>query len=64
MDKTISAKHCRIIERTNEDYYIEDCNSSNGTYINDEKVAGIRKIKSGDVLEIGEMRFYLSIVKE
>ena len=64
MDKTISAKHCRIIKRTNEDYYIEDCNSSNGTYISDEKVAGIRKIKSGDVLEIGEMRFYLSIVKE
>ena len=45
-------------------YRTENSRTNNGTYINDEKVAGIRKIKSGDVLEIGEMRFYLSIVKE
>ena len=50
-DPGVSKRHSRIV-RKNEKFYIEDFDSTNGIYINGEKVEK-GELKSGDTLEIG-----------
>ena len=63
-DKTISSRHCKIVKRGNEGFFIEDCNSANGTYINNRKLIGSQRISTGDIVEIGQMRYRLTIMVE
>lgn len=49
-NRYVSAVHC-IISRQNGIYYVEDKNSSNGTYVNSIKVSKT-KIESGDKIHI------------
>ena len=62
-DKTISAKHCKIVKNQDE-FFIEDCHSTNGTRLNNEQLVAIKKISTGDIVEIGQMRFRISIIVE
>lgn len=62
-DRTISSRHCKIVKNQDE-FYVEDCNSSNGTYLNNERLVANKKISTGDILEIGHICFRLSIVVE
>ncbi len=52
----ISRHHCALLV---EDGYIavRDFGSKNGTYVNDERVAGERELKNGDLLTVGALRF-------
>lgn len=54
----ISRHHCVLLV---EDGYVgvRDFGSKNGTYINDERVAGERELKPGDRLSVGPLRFEL-----
>ena len=63
-DKTVSLLHCTIYKTNGNDFVIEDNNSTNNTYINDEEVIGQKNISTGDILEIGRCKFRISIVKE
>jgi pSer/pThr/pTyr-binding forkhead associated (FHA) protein len=54
-DLYVSRQHC-IIRAEGDEYMIEDLNSANGTYVNDERVnAG--SLKEGSLIEIGASRF-------
>jgi predicted component of type VI protein secretion system len=51
-EEMLSRKHCRVFVRDGETY-VEDLQSSNGTFVNDARVASGR-LRDGDKLRIGE----------
>ena len=52
LDEYVSQKHCTIFEENGE-FYLADLRSSNGTYLNNELIKKSMKLKSGDVVNIG-----------
>jgi len=58
-DSNVSRYHAEI-ERRDDDYYLIDLGSANGTTVNGEKVNGERLLKEGDLVVLGgstEMEF-------
>jgi phosphoserine phosphatase RsbU/P len=53
-DKTISRHHAQILH-TNLIYFIEDLNSSNGTYVNGQKIQGRRQLHEKDQITLGDL---------
>ena len=55
---TISQLHARI-DRDGETYYIEDLNSTNGTFVNDEPLAykERRKLNSNNMIRFADVRY-------
>ena len=55
---TISQQHVQI-EREEDAYYIEDLNSTNGTYINEEPLAykERRRLSSNDIVRLADVRY-------
>ena len=51
-DTYVSQLHARVFVRDNE-LYVEDLGSTNGTYLNRRKVSGPMVMKAGDRLQIG-----------
>ena len=47
--------------RINEDYYIEDAGSRNGTFLNGERIFGRQKLQVGDRIFIGNSCFLFSL---
>jgi len=56
-DKEISSTHCQI-QSVNGNFHIFDMNSTNGTWVNDERVVR-KKLENNDIISIGRivMRF-------
>src|SRR3954471_9502842 len=54
----ISKQHCALTTRGDK-VFVRDCGSTNGTFINDEQVAGEREAKTGDKLKVGPLEFEL-----
>ena len=48
----VSRKHCAILIEE-DSATIEDLGSTNGTFLNGEKLEGRRKLKSGDRIKVG-----------
>lgn len=61
-DRFASTIHCRVLSRGNS-YYVEDMNSTNGTYLNGNQVTGDAELHDLDELSIGDttFRFELSV---
>jgi len=61
-DRFASGLHLRILSRSN-DYYAEDLDSTNGTYLNDGRLRGEQRLHDLDEVRIGdtEFRFELSV---
>lgn len=63
-EASVSGSHARIEIRANEylegqeDIFLEDLGSTNGTTVNDEKIERCQ-LKAGDVIEIGWNKFKL-----
>ena len=55
-DKTISGQHCVISIRDGL-FYITDSGSSNGTFVNNEKISGEKMIKNNDTITIGQSSY-------
>ena len=60
-DELVSKKHAEIEARENSDgkgftYFIKDCNSTNGTFVNDEKIDQ-HQLKNEDIVRIGINHF-------
>lgn len=55
-DKTISGQHC-VISLRDGMFYISDSGSSNGTFVNNERVSGEKMIKSNDIITIGQTSY-------
>jgi len=51
----ISREHCLVV-RKDDGWYIEDLNSSNGTYVNKTKLAAPHKLIEKDIVKAGSVR--------
>ncbi|MFN2594553.1 MAG: FHA domain-containing protein, partial [Actinomycetota bacterium] len=52
-DEKASRQHARIRRDEKGQFVIEDLNSTNGTYVNGERVSSPRVLRSGDEVRIG-----------
>lgn len=59
-DTAVSSRHCMISVKGTQ-FYLEDCNSTNGTRYNDQEVTTQIPILNGGILEIGHTRYRLVI---
>lgn len=55
-DRFMSKKHFKIVE-DEEEYYLEDLNSKNGTELNGELIQDTAKLKNGDIIKAGSVQF-------
>lgn len=61
-DSTVSSRHSRIYRRP-DGIYIEDCDSTNGTFVNGKQVK-MHKMLNGDVAVIGKYTITHEIIDE
>lgn len=59
-NETISLRHCKISHH-NKQWWVEDLESTNGTYLNDEPVKTETIITNGDQLRLGKVEIIVSI---
>jgi Inner membrane component of T3SS, cytoplasmic domain len=52
-DEFASARHARI-EVRGDGVWVQDLESTNGTFVNGSRVAGAQRLDAGDVLRVGE----------
>jgi hypothetical protein len=52
-DPEISRRHCRFT-RGGGGYTLEDLVSTNGTFVNNQRLSGARPLSSGDIISLGE----------
>lgn len=55
-DPYVSKEHAKIVEDENK-YFLEDLNSANGTYLNNQKVLDVTMLKNGDRIKLGQIEF-------
>lgn len=55
-DPFVSKRHMKITEDEGE-YYLEDLNSANGTFLNEEKILDVVRLDSGDIIKVGNIEF-------
>ena len=60
-DKEISKNHCRIFVNGSE-IFIQDLGSANGTFLNGKPLEDDKLIKSGDIVDIGNVKLQIRIV--
>ena len=60
-DETISAQHCRIYF-SDQQWWINDLNSTNGTYLNDEIIDRPCVVTDGDMIMFGQVKFSIQII--
>jgi pSer/pThr/pTyr-binding forkhead associated (FHA) protein len=56
----ISKRHCALMTREGK-AFIRDFGSTNGSFVNEERVEGERELTNGDVLKIGPLSFQVQI---
>jgi hypothetical protein len=52
-DRNVSRRHARFV-RQNGSVFVEDLGSLTGTRVNGERIAGRRKLRDGDLVQIGD----------
>jgi len=52
-DRNVSRRHARFV-RQNGSVFVEDLGSLTGTRVNGERIAGRRKLRAGDLVQIGD----------
>jgi predicted component of type VI protein secretion system len=57
---SVSRQHCELAEDEDEELVVRDLNSSNGTFVNRERVK-VRELVPGDLLSIGPVVFVVRI---
>jgi pSer/pThr/pTyr-binding forkhead associated (FHA) protein len=57
----VSRVHCRLLTDARGDLSVEDLDSTNGTFVNDQRVSGRAALSPGDRLRVG--RVELSVRK-
>lgn len=56
-DIQVSRKHLKI-SSNDKDFYIEDLDSTNGTWINEKKITKTVKLRHGDQINLGKSKTY------
>ena len=62
-DETISSHHSRLSFHHGQ-WWLEDMNSTNGTFLNDEIVTTPTVIITGDEIRVGTLKIHISIKKD
>lgn len=57
-EPSVSSHHCEVLHRGN-DIIVKDLSSTNGTFINGEKVAAEATLKPGQILRLGQVEMRL-----
>src|SRR5512139_4091570 len=59
LDSSLSRAHAQVSKKGNGRSYITDLNSTNGTYLNDQKLMPGKtfEVKNGDLLKMGNIIF-------
>jgi pSer/pThr/pTyr-binding forkhead associated (FHA) protein len=52
-DRNVSRRHCRFA-RASGVVYVEDLGSLTGTWLNGERISGRRRVRAGDLIEVGD----------
>lgn len=60
LDETVSTRHARLSYRKNQ-WWVEDLGSTNGTFLNDERVSVPTVIISGDELRCGQVSMLIGV---
>jgi len=55
-DPYVSKDHFQIVKDEDE-YFLEDLNSANGTYLNGERIQDVVPLKDGDRIRVGNIEF-------
>lgn len=63
-DEEASRKHARVSVTPDGYLQVEDMGSANGTFVNEERLAGRRKLQSCDVVRLGKTNIQFSFVIE
>ncbi len=58
---TVSRMHCRIT-RQGDDFFVQDLESRNGTYVNNERISLSQPLHDGDELRVAFLTFRVSHV--
>ena len=56
VDKSVSREHAHLCHEGRR-WFAEGLNSTNGTYLNGERVVGKRDVRDGDSLKVGDITF-------
>ena len=51
-DEFASGRHARVFRR-GDDVYLEDLGSTNGTFVNGQRLAAERRLRAGDIVVVG-----------
>ncbi|MBR7057149.1 MAG: FHA domain-containing protein, partial [Stomatobaculum sp.] len=59
-DKSVSKLHCEIYAEGRK-FYIRDLNSTNGTYVDNQRIADVHELYSGSTIRLGrvEMKVWI-----
>ena len=52
-DTYVSQLHARLFQQ-NDEGYVEDLGSTNGTYVNGKQISGVTRLKRGDQVQFGQ----------
>lgn len=55
-DEQVSARHARIWSSA-EEFWVEDLESTNGTYVNGQRIGGATRLQAGDLIKLGRSLF-------
>lgn len=58
----VSKRHCAVFARDGK-VFVEDFDSTNGTFVNDEPVKGRREVADGDRLKVGPLDFTITVTQ-
>lgn len=62
-DETVSSRHARVSYHHNQ-WWVEDLGSTNGTYLNDERVSVSTVLIAGDELRCGQVSMLIGIKEQ
>jgi diguanylate cyclase (GGDEF)-like protein len=59
LDSSLSRAHAQVLKKESGRFYVSDLNSTNGTYLNDQKLMPGKpiEVKNGDLLRMGNLIF-------
>jgi pSer/pThr/pTyr-binding forkhead associated (FHA) protein len=52
-ERHVSGKHCHLLKKGRV-FFIEDLDSANGTFINGERISGLKRLHNNDTISLGQ----------